>query len=64
MKPSDKKYKTEKCHCPYCEEELKMSCFEPPFCVLCKIKFEKCKNCGAWSPAGTRFCGECGTKIE
>jgi hypothetical protein len=36
------------------------------FCVNCGSSLDliKCSKCGAENPAGTRFCGECGTKIS
>lgn len=35
------------------------------FCVNCgaPLKFVICEKCGAKNPPGTRFCGECGTRI-
>jgi len=40
------KIPSEKCKCPYCDEELKLSCFEPPFCEPCGIEFTICPKCG------------------
>lgn len=39
---------------------------EGKFCNNCGalLGLLKCPKCGAQSPAGTRFCGECGTRFE
>jgi hypothetical protein len=39
---------------------------EGKFCNNCGTSMEltKCPKCGKQSPAGTKFCGECGTKIS
>jgi hypothetical protein len=39
---------------------------EGKFCNNCgaALGFMKCSKCGAKSPSGTRFCGECGTKLK
>ena len=36
------------------------------FCANCgaPLGLLKCPKCGAENPAGTKFCGECGTKLE
>jgi hypothetical protein len=36
------------------------------FCNNCgaPLNLIKCPKCGAKNPAGTRFCGECGTRLE
>lgn len=36
------------------------------FCVNCgaPLELQKCPNCGTEIPAGQRFCGECGTKLQ
>jgi hypothetical protein len=38
---------------------------EGKFCTNCgaSLGFIKCSKCGAKSPIGTRFCGECGTRL-
>ncbi len=48
--------------CPRCGKPAG----EGKFCVNCgaPLSMVKCPKCGAQSPAGTRFCGECGTKLE
>ncbi|MGQ9604525.1 MAG: zinc-ribbon domain-containing protein [bacterium] len=28
-----------------------------------RLALVKCPKCGAKNPVGTRFCGECGTKL-
>ncbi len=48
--------------CPQCGKPAG----EGKFCNNCgaTLNLIKCPKCGAESPAGTRFCGECGTKFE
>ena len=48
--------------CPQCGKPAG----EGKFCNNCgaSLALMKCPKCGAQSPAGTRFCGECGTKIS
>lgn len=47
--------------CPQCGKPAG----EGKFCNNCgaPLALIKCPKCGAPSPAGTRFCGECGTKL-
>ena len=47
--------------CPQCDKPAG----EGKFCNNCgaPITLIKCPKCGAKSPIGTRFCGECGTKL-
>ena len=48
--------------CPKCGKEN-----EGKFCNECgekKPEVAKCSNCGKELPAGTKFCPECGTKVE
>jgi membrane protease subunit (stomatin/prohibitin family) len=47
--------------CPSCGKPAG----EGKFCNNCgtPLSLIKCKKCGATSPAGTRFCGECGNKL-
>lgn len=47
--------------CPQCGKPAG----EGKFCNNCgaPLTLIKCSKCGAQSPAGTRFCGECGTKL-
>jgi hypothetical protein len=47
--------------CPQCEKPAG----EGKFCNNCggNLSLAECGNCGAKSPAGTRFCGECGTRF-
>lgn len=47
--------------CPQCGKPAG----EGKFCNNCgaTLSFVKCSKCGTKSPIGTRFCGECGTKI-
>ena len=48
--------------CPKCGKEN-----EGKFCNECgekKPEAAKCSNCGKELPAGTKFCPECGTKVE
>ncbi len=48
--------------CPKCGKPAG----EGKFCNNCGASLEmiKCPNCGANNPAETRFCGECGTKLD
>ncbi len=48
--------------CPQCGKPAG----EGKFCNNCgaQLGLLKCGKCGAQSPVGTRFCGECGTKFE
>lgn len=48
--------------CPRCGKPAG----EGKFCVNCgaPLNMVVCPKCGARSPAGTRFCGECGTRLE
>jgi hypothetical protein len=48
--------------CPQCGKPAG----EGKFCVNCgaPLTLVKCPKCGASNQAGTRFCGECGTKLE
>jgi len=48
--------------CPKCGKPAG----EGKFCNNCgaPLGLIKCPKCGAPSPVGTRFCGECGTKLE
>jgi len=47
--------------CPQCGKPAG----EGKFCNNCgaSLAFIKCPKCGAKSPTGTRFCGECGAKL-
>ena len=47
--------------CPKCGKPAG----EGKFCNNCgaPLNLIKCPKCGAKNPAGTRFCGECGTKL-
>ena len=47
--------------CPQCGKPAG----EGKFCNNCGVPLAliKCSKCGAKSPAGTRFCGECGTRL-
>lgn len=47
--------------CPQCGKPAG----EGKFCNNCgaTLNLVKCSKCGAQSPAGTRFCGECGIKL-
>jgi hypothetical protein len=47
--------------CPQCGKPAG----EGKFCNSCgaNLSMVKCSKCGAQSPAGTQFCGECGTKL-
>ena len=47
--------------CPKCGKPAG----EGKFCANCgaSMNLVKCPKCGAKSPAGIKFCGECGTKI-
>lgn len=47
--------------CPQCGKPAG----EGKFCNNCgaSLSLIKCPKCGAESPAGTRFCGECGTRL-
>jgi ribosomal protein L37E len=55
-----KKEIKEKCICPFCEEELKLGCFEPIFCEHCKIVLIKCQNCGQLFNEKLEKCPTCG----
>lgn len=48
--------------CPNCGKPAGMG----KFCNNCgaSLALIKCKKCGATSPAGAKFCGECGTKLS
>ena len=48
--------------CPRCGKPAG----EGKFCNNCgaPLGLIKCPRCGAGSPSGTRFCGECGNKLE
>lgn len=48
--------------CPQCGKPAG----EGKFCSNCgaPLGLIKCPKCGAESPPGTRFCGECGTRLE
>jgi len=47
--------------CPQCGKPAG----EGKFCNNCgaNLSLVKCSKCGAQSPVGTKFCGECGTKL-
>ncbi|MEK6692629.1 MAG: zinc ribbon domain-containing protein [Nitrospirota bacterium] len=47
--------------CPQCGKPAG----EGKFCNNCgaTLSFVKCSKCGTKSPAGTRFCGECGARL-
>jgi hypothetical protein len=55
------KIETKQTICPQCGKPAG----EGKFCNNCgaDLSLMKCPKCGAQSPAGTRFCGECGTKL-
>lgn len=55
------KIETKQTICPQCGKPAG----EGKFCNNCgaDLSLVKCPNCGAQHPAGTRFCGECGTKL-
>lgn len=48
--------------CPRCKKPAS----EGKFCTNCgaNMSLLKCENCGTESPLGTRFCGECGERLE
>lgn len=48
--------------CPECGQPAG----EGKFCSNCgaSLLLMKCSKCGASSPTGTKFCGECGTKLQ
>lgn len=48
--------------CPKCGKPAG----EGKFCNNCgtPLNLNECPKCGAENPAGTNFCGECGTKLE
>lgn len=48
-----------KCKCPYCDEELKFSCFEPAFCVPCKVEIVICEKCGQSINAAQKSAHKC-----
>ncbi|MBU0952628.1 MAG: hypothetical protein KKH91_07400 [Elusimicrobia bacterium] len=54
--------KKEKCKCPFCENELEMSCYEPVFCEPCRKKINICKKCGKTYNAELNVCPECKEK--
>lgn len=47
--------------CPQCGKPSG----EGRFCNNCgaNLNLVECDNCGTQSPAGTRFCGECGNRL-
>jgi nitrogen fixation NifU-like protein len=55
-----KKENPEVCKCPFCEEELMLSCFEPVFCKKCNIELKKCNNCGEFFNVKLEKCPKCG----
>jgi hypothetical protein len=56
------KIETKQTICPECGKPAG----EGKFCINCgeSLQLIKCPNCGAKLQAGTRFCGECGTKMK
>jgi hypothetical protein len=48
--------------CPQCGKPSG----EGKFCTNCgtSLSFKQCSRCGTKSPAGTRFCGECGQRLD
>lgn len=56
------KIETKQTICPECGKPAG----EGKFCVNCggSLVLVKCPNCGAKLQGGTRFCGECGTRIK
>jgi len=48
--------------CPVCGKPAG----DGKFCTNCgaPLTLLKCPKCGAMNPVGTRFCGECGTRLE
>lgn len=54
--------KNTKCKCPYCDEELKLSCFGPAFCEPCKTEIILCRNCGEPINAAAKTGHKCGVK--
>ena len=59
MKNMKSKTQTEKCKCPFCDNELKLNCFEPIFCEPCNIEFVICKKCGKLYNKKLKKCPEC-----
>lgn len=59
-----KKEGSARCRCPFCEGELKFSCFEPPFCRACRITLVACKKCGKMFNSALKKCPECGGVLE
>jgi hypothetical protein len=59
-----KKEIKEKCICPFCEDELKLACFEPIFCEHCKIVLIKCQNCGQLFNEKLGKCPTCGKEKQ
>lgn len=55
------KIETKQTACPLCGKPAG----EGKFCNNCgaALGLSQCSKCGAKNPAGTKFCGECGTKL-
>lgn len=55
------KIETKQTFCPECGKPVNQG----KFCTNCgtSLNLNQCSTCGANNPAGTRFCGECGTKL-
>jgi predicted amidophosphoribosyltransferase len=55
------KIETKQTICPECGKPAG----EGKFCVNCgaSLSLVKCPKCGAKLQAGTKFCGECGTRL-
>jgi hypothetical protein len=53
------------CHCPFCEEELKKGCVEPPFCRTCdQVVVIECASCGKRVNGKSAVCPECGAPLK
>ncbi|OGS18277.1 MAG: hypothetical protein A2219_04080 [Elusimicrobia bacterium RIFOXYA2_FULL_50_26] len=56
------KEKSSGCKCPFCETELKNSCFEPHFCSPCGVTRVVCEKCGESFSDKLKACPKCGNK--
>jgi hypothetical protein len=61
-KREELKEKKEEHVCPYCEEEIAVSCF--PYCKPCGVTLRYCVKCQKAVAREATVCPQCGCELE